>query len=70
MTVFDLKLWKDEVNRLECEWKAYFYKDKRNEIESVLLEHFGEKCKDFEPNCHCCKKYKALEVLFENPYED
>lgn len=26
--------------------------------------HFGVKCKDFDEDCECCKRWKQLEDLF------
>lgn len=37
--------------------------------ESFLREQFGERCKDFEPNCECCKRWKLLDGLVKSPWE-
>ena len=39
----------------------------RTIAEEFLLEHFGERCPDFEPNCDCCKRWAALDVLIQEP---
>ena len=44
----------------------------RTLAETVLLEHFGERCDDFEfeseSECDCCKRWRALDDLIDNPY--
>lgn len=29
-----------------------------------LVERFGERCSDFEPNCTRCQRWRALDELF------
>lgn len=36
----------------------------------MLEQHFGERCLEFEPDCECCKRWKALDDLVANPYAD
>ena len=40
----------------------------RTIAEDMLNEHFGKRCPDFEPECECCKRWAALDVLKENPF--
>lgn len=35
-----------------------------------LVEFFGERCRDFEPECECCKRWAAFDVLIENPFDE
>lgn len=37
---------------------------------TLLVEFFGERCLDFEPDCECCKRWKMLDDLTENPFVD
>lgn len=30
-----------------------------------LTEHFGERCKEFNAECICCKRWAAMDVLCE-----
>ena len=30
---------------------------------AMLVEHFGEQCKEFEPECECCERWAALNRL-------
>lgn len=42
----------------------------RTIAEAMLTEHFGERCPDFEEECVCCKRWKALDALTASPYCD
>lgn len=42
----------------------------RLESSEFLKTWFGPKCEDFEPNCECCQRWKALETLFNNPFDE
>ena len=42
----------------------------REIAECMLDRHFGPRCEEFEPECECCKRWKALDDLTENPYAD
>jgi len=33
-------------------------------VAQYIEEWYGEKCPDYEENCPCCKKHKALNDLF------
>ena len=35
----------------------------------MLTEFFGERCKDFEPDCLCCQRWQYLDKLTENPFD-
>ena len=37
--------------------------------ETMLREHFGDRCPDFEPACIVCKRWKLLDDLTANPYD-
>lgn len=37
---------------------------------SLLEQHFGPRCPDFEKDCICCKRWKALDDLIDNPFAD
>lgn len=37
--------------------------------ESMLRVNFGERCKDFDPDCECCRRWKLLDDLTANPFE-
>ncbi len=41
----------------------------RTIAETMLKEHFGERCDDYEPDCMCCQRWRALDKLLANPYE-
>ena len=47
-----------------------FIESSRGQAEMFLLDQFGEKCNDFDEGCECCKRWKAFEDLFENPYKE
>ena len=36
----------------------------------MLIKHFGERCPDYEPECECCKRWKLLDDLIANPFND
>jgi hypothetical protein len=36
----------------------------------VLTEWFGEKCPDYDPDCECCKRWRSLDDLIENPFKE
>src|SRR5271166_4825069 len=38
--------------------------------ETLLVEWWGKRCPDFEASCECCKRWKALDLLVKNPFED
>lgn len=35
-----------------------------------IVEQFGNRCIDFEDDCPCCQRWKALDELFANPYDE
>ena len=35
--------------------------------ETILTEFYGERCKEFDPECPCCLKWKALDDLIDYP---
>lgn len=37
---------------------------------SLIEQHFGPRCPDFEKDCVCCQRWKALDELIDNPYEE
>lgn len=39
------------------------------ELKRFVIRWYGHKCKDFNPDCICCKKWKLLEELIENPFD-
>jgi hypothetical protein len=36
----------------------------------VLAEYFGPRCPDYEPQCVCCQRWRALDALVANPYDE
>jgi len=36
----------------------------------LLDTFFGERCSEFEPECECCKRWAAFDVLVQNPFVD
>ncbi|WP_430438969.1 hypothetical protein [Shinella sp.] len=32
-------------------------------IEEAIIAQFGERCPDFDPDCHCCRVWRALDDL-------
>ena len=42
----------------------------RTIAETMLAEHFGDRCEVFSPECLCCQRWAALDALLDNPYED
>lgn len=38
--------------------------------ESMLNEFYGERCETFEPSCVCCNRWRHLDALVANPFED
>lgn len=42
----------------------------RTVAEAMLIEFFGEQCPDFEPDCECCRRWKLLDDLAQNPFSD
>lgn len=41
----------------------------RTIAEPMLVAHFGERRFEFSPHCPCCRRWKLLDDLVENPYE-
>jgi hypothetical protein len=37
--------------------------------EAIIKTYFGERCPDFDKDCECCKRWKLLDQLFENPFD-
>ena len=37
--------------------------------ETLITEHFGERCPDFDPDCECCRRWNLMDQLIENPYK-
>jgi hypothetical protein len=35
-----------------------------------LVEWFGPRCRDFEPDCEACRRWAALDVLLDNPWKN
>lgn len=33
------------------------------DIEEAITEHWGKRCPDFDPNCHCCKAWAEYDRL-------
>lgn len=42
----------------------------RTIAEPMLREWFGERCADFEPDCHVCQRWAALDALTKNPFSE
>ncbi len=36
---------------------------------TMLEENFGPRCPNFDGDCECCKRWKALDDLTANPFE-
>lgn len=36
--------------------------------EAMLRECFGERCDDFKEHCPICQRWKALDVLLDDPW--
>jgi hypothetical protein len=40
-------------------------------MENALMEHYGERCPEYQPGCLCCEKWRAFDRLFyEIPNEE
>lgn len=55
------------------EEQKYFEKQvalAHTQMTRVIIEHFGDRCDDCEPECIICQKWKAFDFLFENPFEE
>jgi len=37
--------------------------------EELIIEHFGERCPDYDPHCLVCQRWDALADLLENPFD-
>lgn len=40
----------------------------RTIAEEMLTEQFGERCSEYDPDCMCCQRWKALDELVSNPF--
>lgn len=38
--------------------------------ELFIAEWFGPRCKEFDPDCECCRRWRLLDQLLENPFQD
>lgn len=36
--------------------------------ETMLREFFGERCPDYQEDCECCRRWKLLDDLCDNPF--
>ncbi len=48
-----------------CSYMAKKGIDLRKDLIVWMELYWGERCGDFEPDCCCCKAWKAFDVLFE-----
>lgn len=42
----------------------------RKSADVLLLEMYGARCDEFDPDCELCKRWKALDDLTRNPFDD
>jgi hypothetical protein len=42
----------------------------REALDALLLEHYGERCEAFEPECVLCAVWKHRDEVLDNPYND
>lgn len=52
------EVWEDD--------RVYEFKNAyiKNMAEDFVTEYFGERCGDYEHNCECCRRWRALDTLF------
>ena len=58
-----------DEQQLSADWQQHAATI-RTVAEFALTEHFGSRCPDYEPQCLCCQRWRALEILTRNPYEE
>lgn len=39
-------------------------------MHGILVREFGTRCKEAAEGCPCCKRWKAFDELFANPFEE
>lgn len=42
----------------------------RPAIEALVIEFFRPRCVDFDPHCPICRKWRQVDELLENPFEE
>ena len=50
------------------EFEAYA-QSVREAAVALLLNQFGPRCVEYEPDCPCCQRWKLLDQLLENPHD-
>jgi hypothetical protein len=38
--------------------------------EDMIDTHFGPRCKDYEPGCLTCQRWRSLDELLASPYDE
>ena len=41
----------------------------RTIADELVAEMFGPRCIDYVENCECCRRWKLLDDLLENPFK-
>ncbi len=42
----------------------------RHSAEDLITEFFGERCTGHEPGCEICERWKHLDALLANPFDE
>ena len=54
----------------DCARFAMMVRHLRAVAETMLEEYYGERCPDFHTDCECCRRWKLLDELTANPFEN
>ena len=64
----------DDVNKQDQDEEARLFRVDlmwvRCAVDTFLVKWWGERCKEFEPTCALCQKWKAVDCLLDNPFEE
>lgn len=41
-----------------------------NPARKFLIKWFGQRCEEYDPNCECCRRWRLLDNLLENPFDE
>lgn len=57
-----------EIHNLEMseEMLDQRWNEAKERTAAAVTEYFGERCPEFEPQCECCRRWRAFDELFDD----
>lgn len=59
-------IWKYSSDHVEWQARTEY---SHYAISLLLRDMFGERCKEYEEGCECCRRWRLLDELLANPFE-